>query len=108
MQNAKVRKPVNYLSIWPGVWVLLKLRNLECFILITELCGMLRRPGLRRRTWESAAEGSLPTQPNCLRQGNFVGKVCWQSVGLSLLLCALLRERAVGSESRHETFAALV
>lgn len=40
----------------------------------------------------------------------FVGRVCWQSICLGLLLCALLRagERAVGKESRQETSSALV
>lgn len=41
MQIAKVRKYVNYLYIWSGVWVLLRLRNLEYFILIITPCGML-------------------------------------------------------------------
>lgn len=42
MQNAKVSKYVNYPYIWSGVWVLLRLGNLENFILIIKPCGMLR------------------------------------------------------------------
>lgn len=109
MQNAKVRVYVNYLYIWSGVWALLRIRNLEYFILIIKPCGMLRvSPHMVEELGENWQRLSLPSQFNQLRQGSFVGEVCWRSVRLSLLLCALLRERALGRESRHETFATLV
>lgn len=65
MQNAKVRKYVNYPYIWSGVWVLLRLRNLEYFILIIKPCGMLR---VSLHVVEEMGENwqrlSLPTQFN--------------------------------------------
>lgn len=65
MQNAKVRKYVNYPYIWSGAWVLLRLGNLEYFILIIKPCGMLR---VSLHTVKEMGENwqrfSLPTQFN--------------------------------------------
>lgn len=65
MQNAKVRKYVNYPYIWSGVWVLLRLRNLEYFILIIKPCGMLRVSlHMVEEMGENWQRLSLPTQFN--------------------------------------------
>ena len=69
-----------------------------------ECCGCLSTWWKR---WEKAGRSSpFPPSLTGWQGAILLEKSAGKSVGLSLLLSALLRERAVGRESRHETFAA--
>ena len=105
MQNAKVREYMNYPCLGFGYYGDLAIWSISSWLSNPlECCGCLSTWWKR---WEKAGRSSpFPPSLTGWHGAILLEKSAGKSVGLSLLLSALLRERAVGRESRHETFAA--